>query len=182
MNTQNEAGDQTEAGEFGEPDWWSVAPTSPEGLRRLREQEAQRLGNRLRSAREAHKWHSRHSLARHLQVHENTIAKFERGESVPDALQVLHMAAVLGTTPAKLLGLSEAQAAVSVHEQRPNYAGLNTELLSEVMAGVKEALGREIVRWPPQKLGLLIGTLYEEFVAAGKVNGATVLRLVKLAS
>lgn len=51
---------------------------------------------------------SRVTVAQWLCVHENTIGKIERGESMPDAMQLLQLAAGFGRTLGWLLGADEA--------------------------------------------------------------------------
>lgn len=59
----------------------------------LRDAEAVQLGQRIQDARGTTK---RAVVATSVGVHENTFGKWERGETVPDVLQLLRIAAVLG--------------------------------------------------------------------------------------
>lgn len=62
---------------------------------------AVQLGQRLREARGPT---ARADLALALGVHENTIGKFERGDSVPDAVQLLQLARITGQSVDWLIG------------------------------------------------------------------------------
>lgn len=67
------------------------------------------LGEKLRQAREAlGKEMSRKAVAQLLGVHDNTVAKFERGESVPDALQLVQLAQIYGRHVTWFLDVSPA--------------------------------------------------------------------------
>lgn len=59
----------------------------------VRDAEAVQLGQRIQDARSTTK---RAVVANSVGVHENTFGKWERGETVPDVLQLLRIAAVLG--------------------------------------------------------------------------------------
>lgn len=70
----------------------------------LRQALAADVGDRVREARGAV---PRATVAHWLCVHENTIGKIERGESMPDAVQLLQLAAGFGRTAGWLLGQDE---------------------------------------------------------------------------
>lgn len=74
-------------------------------LAALRQALASDVGDRVREARGAL---PRATVAHWLCVHENTIGKIERGESMPDAVQLLQLAAGFGRTAGWLLGEEEA--------------------------------------------------------------------------
>lgn len=61
------------------------------------------LGARINSVRAA-QGKSRADLSRWLHNHENTVAKIERGETLPDALQLLQLAQMLGQTLDQMFG------------------------------------------------------------------------------
>jgi len=71
-------------------------------LAAIREALAVRLGQRIREARGMT---SRGLMAGNLGVHENTVGKMERGETLPDAVQLQHIAAMTGRSVAWLLGI-----------------------------------------------------------------------------
>lgn len=60
------------------------------------------FGERLKHLREGR--YSQEDLAEKLNVHNNTISKWENGSQVPRVKNVAELARVLGTTPAYLLG------------------------------------------------------------------------------
>lgn len=64
------------------------------------------LGGRIREARTQSEM-SLPKLAKLLDVHENTLGKMERGISLPDAMQLLQIAALTGKTVPWLLGAPE---------------------------------------------------------------------------
>lgn len=78
-------------------------------LAALRPALAADVGERLRQARGAT---SRATVAAWLGVHENTIGKIERGESMPDAVQLLQLAAMLSKPVTWLLGVGDGVEAV----------------------------------------------------------------------
>jgi phage repressor protein C with HTH and peptisase S24 domain len=68
------------------------------------------LGDRLRSARGKR---SRAEVARHLGVHENTVAKMERGESAADLWQLQQVADLTGCGFGWLVGVELQRSSVS---------------------------------------------------------------------
>lgn len=89
------------------------------------------LGEKLRQAREAlGKDMSRKAAAVALGVHDNTIAKFERGESVPDALQLVQLAQLYGRHLTWFLDVSPAPlvAREAVPEPAPEAVDLGAQV------------------------------------------------------
>lgn len=72
------------------------------------------FGERLRHLREGK--YSQEDLADMLNVHSNTISKWETGAQEPRAKKVAELARILGTTPAYLLGDTDNPDANAVHE------------------------------------------------------------------
>lgn len=95
--------------------------TAAEGnlLESMREGAANVIGSRLRAAREGIS-SKRSEFSKLLQIHENTLAKMERGESLPDAVQLLQIAALTGRQVLWLLGGGEHEASWSSDGSPPN--------------------------------------------------------------
>lgn len=72
-------------------------------LEPMRDGAANAIGSRIRAAREGIS-SKRAEFCRLLQIHENTLAKMERGESLPDAVQLMQIAALTGRQVIWLLG------------------------------------------------------------------------------
>ena len=102
---------------------------------------------------------SQAELAQKLGVDIKTVGNWERGNTVPDAIQLVKCAALLGTTPNELMGWY-----IDHPEDRPN-AGAKTaaKLVSsydslsdegrEVAVNVVGALATSYPRPSPEKLG-----------------------------
>ncbi|MGE0671960.1 MAG: S24 family peptidase [Methylibium sp.] len=82
--------------------WWRVC-ADERAFAELRDRLRVELGARINSVRTA-QGKSRADLSRWLRNHENTVAKIERGETLPDALQLLQLAQMLGQTLDQMLG------------------------------------------------------------------------------
>lgn len=84
-------------------DFWRDASASAEAFERVRYTAGVILGDKLAQARKAAKM-TRETVAARLRVHENTVGKIERGDTVPDALQLAQFAAMYSKPMARLLG------------------------------------------------------------------------------
>lgn len=95
--------------------------TAAEGnlLESVREAAANVIGSRLRAAREGI-GSKRSEFCKLLQIHENTLAKMERGESLPDAVQLVQIAALTGRQVLWLLGGGEQEPFRSSDGSPPN--------------------------------------------------------------
>lgn len=73
---------------------WRAIAGEPEVGVQIADAYAQAVGRRIAEARKAIGMKNREELARLLQVHENTLGKIERGETMADALQLVRIAAI----------------------------------------------------------------------------------------
>lgn len=87
-------------------DAWRAASADSELLHAWRDKSVLTLGERLRTARGTH---ARKTVAGWLGVHENTVSKMERGETVPDALQLHQLSVMTGRSVEWLLGIRSAE-------------------------------------------------------------------------
>lgn len=86
---------------LSDADWRVAADTNV--LESVREGASNVIGSRIRAAREAVN-SKRSEFCKLLQIHENTLAKMERGETLPDAVQLVQIAALTGQQVMWLLG------------------------------------------------------------------------------
>lgn len=84
---------------------WRAA-TGSNLLESVRDGAANVIGSRIRTAREGVN-SKRAEFCKLLQIHENTLAKMERGESLPDAVQLMQIAALTDRSVMWLLGGSQ---------------------------------------------------------------------------
>lgn len=147
------------------------------------------LGNRIRAAREKQKL-TQAELAQRFGGHVNTLSKWERGVSVPSALELLRLSRVLREPADLLLGSRPEPGKASFH-QPPGVEGaalLDVSLLAETLAAVRDGLQARQIELPSHAFAELVSVIYEQEAAqrakapgSGDVAGTTtrVLRLVK---
>lgn len=114
-----------------------VAPTVPAISR---DPEAVELGHRIEAARGAV---SRKTLGVFLGVHENTLGKWERGETCPTAIQLVHIAKLTKKNVEELLGLTITRPLPRPDEPQPvsNEAISDGETLHVPLFDVRAAAG-----------------------------------------
>lgn len=83
---------------------WERAVRDAAEFNAFREHLKIELGSRINGLRSA-QGKSRADLSRWLHNHENTVAKIERGETLPDAVQLLQLAQMLGQTLDQMFGM-----------------------------------------------------------------------------
>jgi phage repressor protein C with HTH and peptisase S24 domain len=125
MNTEKETADHTDG----------VPPLGGDPL--FADMVSKNVGQRIREARGLI---SQRTLAEQINVHVNTIGKFERGETVPDAVQLYDIALVTKTNPAWLL-CGEKYPKNSADSSGALYSGDGGDLALVPAYGVKASAG-----------------------------------------
>ncbi len=141
------------------------------------------LGDNIKKLRSAAGL-SQEELAGKLHVVRQTVSKWEKGLSVPDADMLIALAKALNSSPAKLLGTDkdEAGASTQAHELAGQLAELNARLAEQLeknrrlrrslsMAAVAAACLALLVQLLPKLHGFFTG-LYLSGAAGGIIGGA----------
>lgn len=150
---------------------------------------ADELGARIRVARERQQL-TQAELAERVGGHTNTISKWERGLSVPSALELLQISRVLREPVDLLLDSRGDFGKVSIHHppQSKEAPLLDVSLLAETLAAVQKALEMRQIRLPADAFAELVTVVYEQESSqrakapgSGDVSGTAsrMLRLVK---
>lgn len=124
---------------------------------------------------------SQAEFARWLAMHKNTLARYERGERMPDANFLLALNVATGANPAWVL-LGDEGGPVRVRDG-VKIAPLDRDALRDVIQVVEEFLQERKLALEPTKKAELLVLIYEDIREQdGKVDRARVIRLVNLAA
>lgn len=178
MHTRKSAGIRTPA---------TASPPGQTAPVERRDPAAVALGDRIRLARDALRL-KQADLAEHIGGHVNTVSKWERGLSVPSALELERVARALRTTVGDLLA-QDRGATFHRPPQGEDSLTLDTALLAETLTAVADGLDRKGIKLPAPALAELVALIYEQEAvlrarapgSSGDVVGTAtrMLRLVK---
>jgi transcriptional regulator with XRE-family HTH domain len=122
-------------------------------------------------------------FAEMLDVHVNTLGRWERGEQCPNQQDICKILQIRPSINPEWILTGEGPMERTADPKPANSAKpVNLSLLKDVIAAVEDHLASKGLKLVSEKKAELITVLYDMFAEKNKVDKAVVLSLVKLAA